>query len=104
MNQSSEVAVVVKWLNPDQSLSLYPQVLDGFEIVRTHRRPSTEYYFLESEVEAQDLKRHLEQKIPMYDYRIMDEANHLILDKEGNPLMCREPTIDVVVFPRTAPA
>jgi hypothetical protein len=102
MSQPSEIAVVVVWLNPNQSLSLYPQILDGFRVKRTLRRPSMEYYFLKSEAEAQTLRSHLEQKLPSHDYRALDEANHPILDKAGNPLICREPRIDIVVFSQAA--
>lgn len=102
MSQPSEIAVVVVWLNPNQSLSLYPQILDGFRFERTLRRPSMEYYFLKSEAEAQTLKSHLEQKLPSHHYRALDEANHPILDNAGNPLICREPRIDIVVFSQVA--
>jgi hypothetical protein len=102
MSQPSEIAVVVVWLNPNQNLSLYPQILDGFRVERTLRRPSMEYYFFKSEAEAQKLKSHLEQNLPSHDYRALDVANHPILDKVGNPLICREPRIDIVVFARAA--
>jgi hypothetical protein len=102
MSQPSEIAVVVAWLNPNQSLSLYPQILDGFRVERIVRGPSMEYYFLKSEAEAQTLKSHLEQKLPSHHYRALNEANHPILDKAGNPLICREPRIDIVVFSHVA--
>jgi len=99
--KSAEIAVVATWLNPNQSLSLYPHILDGFEAERILRRPSTEYHFLKSEAEAQKLKTHLEQKLPSHSYRALDEANQPVLDESGNPLRCREPTVDIVVFSRT---
>jgi|SRR5208282_6423048 len=102
MSQPSEIAVVVVWLNPNQNLSLYPQILDGFRVERTLRRPSMEYYFLKSEAEAQKLKSHLEQKLPSHHYRALDEGNHPMMDKAGNPLICREPRIDIVFFARAA--
>jgi hypothetical protein len=102
LSQPSEIAVVLVWLNPNQSLLLYPQILDGFRIERALRRPSMEYYFLKSKAEAQKLKSHLEQNLPSHDYRALDEVNHPILDRAGNPLICREPRIDIVVFSRPA--
>jgi phage gp29-like protein len=78
MSQPSEIAVVVVWLNPNQNLSLYHQILDGFRVERTLRRPSMEYYFLKSEAEALKLKSHLERNLPSHDYRALAWIIHQV--------------------------
>lgn len=104
MGQRFEIAVIVEWLNPNQSLSLYPHILDDFKIERTLRTPSMEYYFLKSEAEAQKLKSHLEQKLPSHAYRAVDDANRTLADNAGNPLIGREPSVKIVVFSQAAPS
>jgi hypothetical protein len=83
---------------PSQTLSLYHQILDGFNVERTLRTPLVEYCFVKSEVEAQKLKSHLEKNLRSYHYRAIDEDNRPMLDKAGDPIICREPRIDVVIF------
>jgi hypothetical protein len=65
---------------------------------RTLRTPLVEYCFVKSEVEAQKLKSHLEKNLRSYHYRAIDEDNRPMLDKAGDPIICREPRIDVVIF------
>lgn len=38
--------VHISWLNPSQSVDLYPSVLDGMQIQRRLINPRAEYFFL----------------------------------------------------------
>jgi hypothetical protein len=101
MNQESEIAVVVKWLNPNQRVALHDDTLETtFVIERIFRSPSTEGYVVRSQEEAQRLKNHLEKVIPPYTYRAIDDENRMILDGQGNPLLRREPTIEIAKLAR----
>jgi len=100
-----KTVVAVVWLNPNQNTSLYPGILDDFKIGKRLSRPSAEYFFLDSEGEAQSLKNHLGKNIPVQAYRLVrDPGNQPVLDSAGKHVAVREPSIEIIEDdPRRSP-
>jgi len=78
--------VHVSWLNPSQSVDLYPAVLEGMKIEDRLVKPTGEYFFLATIEEAQELKARMERHIPRKSYTVLDADNkpvgHLVSEPE----------------------
>ena len=86
------------WLNPSQSVSLYPAVLAGMKIEDTISRPSGEFFFVATAEEAQELKARMEKHIPLRSYTILDGDDKPIIT-DGHPLLFTEPEITILDIP-----
>jgi hypothetical protein len=78
--------VHVSWLNPSQTVDLYPGVLEGMKIEERLVKPTGEYFFLATLEEAQELKARMERLIPKKSYTILDEndepVGHLVSEPQ----------------------
>jgi hypothetical protein len=85
--------VHISWINPSQNVDLYPAVLDGVKIEHRIRRPVTEFFFVATQAEAEELKTRMEQHIPRKSYSARDE--------EDKPLghVVSEPEISILDIP-----
>jgi hypothetical protein len=77
--------VHISWLNPSQSVDLYPSVLDGMQIQRRLINPRAEYFFLATAEEAQELKTRMEKLIPKKSYTVLDADNKSVGDVVTEP-------------------
>jgi hypothetical protein len=77
--------VHISWLNPSQSVDLYPSVLDGMQIQRRLINPRAEYFFLATAEEAQELKTRMEKLIPKKSYTVLDAENKSVGDVVTEP-------------------
>jgi hypothetical protein len=82
--------VHISWLNPSQSVDLYPTVLNGMQIQRRLINPRAEYFFLATAEEAQELKMRMEKLIP--------KKSYTVLDADGKPVgdVVTEPEIAIL--------
>jgi len=85
----------ISWLNPSQSVDLYPTVLNGMHIQRRLINPRAEYFFLATAEEAQELKMRIEKLIP--------KKSYTVLDADGKPVgyVVTEPEIAILDNPNT---
>jgi hypothetical protein len=91
--------VVVSWLNPSQSVSLYPTVLDGIKIEHKLVRPTAEYFFVATQDAAEELKDRLEKTIPRVSYTVHGEDNRPVI-RSGQPVIRSEPEITILDNPQ----
>ena len=85
--------VYISWINPSQSVDLYPQVIDGLKINKRIKRSSGEFFFVETDAEAKELKSRMEQHIPEKSYSVLGEENKPI----GS--VVREPEVSILDIP-----
>jgi hypothetical protein len=90
--------VQVSWLNPSQSVALYPAVLDGMKIDHKEVRPTAEYFFVATQEAAEELKDTLEKTIPRVSYTVHGENNQPII-RSGRPVLFHEPEITILDIP-----
>jgi hypothetical protein len=78
--------VHISWINPSQNVDLYPNVLDGLIIEQRIKRPASEFFFVATQAEAEELKARIEQHIPRKSYSAFDEENkplgHVVSEPE----------------------
>ena len=68
--------VHVSWLNPNQRVDLYPDVLEGIKLEDRRVNPTGEYFRLATMGEAQKLKERMEKYIPKEKFTVLDDDNN----------------------------
>lgn len=76
-----KTVVVITWLNPNKNISMYPEILDDFKI---RKRLSNR-------------QRNISFSIPRAKRSLIgDPGNQTVSDIAGNPVVVREPSIEII--------